>query len=112
VPPTDPMTPQRLREIADHHVKSCCPDPQYACGDCTDEADELRAHADQIERNGEDADKVKAFNLLLTAVNPTVRMMAQRYLEGVKDYEAFVEYLRKQPKPVPLQDADIDEDCR
>lgn len=59
-----------------------------------------------------DADKVKAFNLLLTAVNPTVRRLAERYLEGVKDYDAFVEFLRKQPKPVPLQDANIDEDCR
>ena len=96
------MTADRMREIAE----------LGACAECLTRVAELRAHADQIERNGEDADKVKAFNLLLTAVNPTVRMMAQRYLEGVKDYEAFVEYLRKQPKPVPLQDADIDEDCR
>jgi len=72
---------------------------------------ELRAHAAYLETQQADADKVKAFNLLLTAVSPTVRLVAARYLEGVKDFDAFVEYLRNE-KRVELQDADIDEDCR
>lgn len=49
------------------------------------------------EFTDEDADKIKAFNLLLTAVNPTVRTLAERYLEGVKDLEAFVQVLRDHP---------------
>ena len=44
-----------------------------------------------------DADKVKAFNLLLTAVNPVVRRLAERYLEGVKDMDNFIELLRTHP---------------
>ncbi len=48
MPPTDPMTPQRLREIADRLAMRCLPcDMPYA----VQEAAELRTHADQIERN-------------------------------------------------------------
>jgi len=66
-------------------------------------AEELRriARAERVTLG--DADKVKAFNLLLTSRNINLRRVAERYLEGVRDYDAFVEFLRKLPKPVRLQ---------
>ncbi len=78
------------------YANECTQAKQCNRGDWEDAA-ELRAHAEQLERNAEDADKVKAFNLLLTAVNPVVRTLAERYLEGVKDMEYFTEFLRNHP---------------
>lgn len=51
----------------------------------------------ELARLRADKDKVAAFNLLLTAVNATIRILAERYLEGVKDMDAFVEFLRTHP---------------
>jgi len=46
------MTPQRLLEIADHIYQWCgCPSHEF--GGCDATIAELRAHADQLERNGE-----------------------------------------------------------
>ncbi len=117
-----PVTPQEIRDLADEQNFVHQQKMLRQLADQLERQEELRKEAeaqpcvlvprDQLERNAEDANKVKAFNLLLTAVNPMVKQIAERYLEGVKDYDAFVEYLRKQPRPQPLQDADIDEDCR
>ncbi len=47
-PPNDPMTPQRLLETADHYYRFCgCKDSH----DCDVRIAELRAHADQLERD-------------------------------------------------------------
>jgi len=98
-PTHERLTPARLLEIASRYLSVCCPAPN-GCGRCVAEADELRAHAAWLETQEAPADfvdKVKAFNLMLTAVNPTVRRLAERYLEGVKDYDAFVDFLRNHP---------------
>ena len=58
-----------------------------------------------------DERKIAAFNLMLTSENPTVKRLAERYLDGANNIEEFTRYLREH-KPVPLQDAGIDEDCR
>ena len=66
-----------------------------------EKAHEMFAHNDTIRERDEQADTIrrlerfeKAFNLMLSAVNPTVRGLAQRYLEGVESYEQFVAFLR------------------
>ncbi len=39
--------------------------------------------------------KVEAFNLLLTAPSPTVRALAERYLQGVYDMDEFLKVLAR-----------------
>ncbi len=49
MPPTDPMTPQRLRFLANEAMRNWLDGTKMPQGT----GDELRAHADQLERNAE-----------------------------------------------------------
>ena len=59
-----PVTAQRVREIGLAHITACCPDPKYACGNCTRETAELNAVADQLEQHERElaAVKVRAYS--------------------------------------------------
>ncbi len=72
MPPTDPMTPQRLREIADS-IEEWADTRAQERG-----AAELRAHANQIERNAE---------LLEDAVNLLKRVGSSKALPDEELYE-------------------------
>jgi len=45
----------------------------------------------------EQNDKVRAFNLMLTSLNPMIRRLAERYLDGISNYDEFVKFLQSHP---------------
>ncbi len=107
------MTPQRMREIADKYVASCPSLPHLTdCPVCAGIAAELRAHADQLERNGEwqpisTAPNTKEEVLIFELPN-TIRVATRipdtnTYLDGTTYgiYDTEVEFFPTHWMPLP-----------
>jgi len=59
---------------------------------------ELREAKERIRTlEAEQNDKVRAFNLMLTSLNPMIRRLAERYLDGISNYDEFVKFLQSHP---------------
>ncbi len=56
----------------------------------TGDALTLPANEDPVS----DSEKISAMNLMLTSVNPMIQALARRFIEGVRNVEAFTDFLR------------------
>jgi|SRR6185369_2774710 len=94
-----PVTAQRVREIGLAHITACCPDPKYACGNCTRETAELNAVADQLEQHERELAALRqlrdTYEGALQMANATAKRRGIERDELRRDRDAALALLRR-----------------
>ena len=100
--PSEAFVPCR-RQYAFWHA--CALDAEKAAHAETQE----RLERAQVALSDEERKKIAAFNILLTSVNPTIRMLAERALDNIEGLKTFEKFLREHPlRPAEVSAEDTD----